>query len=77
MTIFWTYYLICLSYCFVMSFRNYRKFATPGDMNITPGLDAIVFLLLCWVLAPVDIFLTFVRLYKDAEQARRNATTIN
>jgi len=60
-----------------MSFRNYRKFATPGDMNITPGLDAIVFLLLCWALAPVDIFLTFVRLYKDAEQARRNATTIN
>ena len=42
-----------------------------GGLGITPGLDSIAFLLMCWVLAPVDIFLTWVRVYKEAEEARR------
>jgi len=25
----------------------------------------------CWILAPVDIFLTWVRVYREAEEARR------
>jgi hypothetical protein len=29
---------------------------------------------MCWALAPVDIFLTWVRVYKDAEEARRRAS---
>jgi hypothetical protein len=31
---------------------------------------------MCWVLAPVDVFLTWVRLYKEAEEARRNNTKV-
>jgi hypothetical protein len=47
-----------------------------GGLGITPGLDSLVFLIMCWVLAPVDVFLTWVRLYKEAEEARRNNTKV-
>ena len=43
-----------------------------GGLGITPGLDSLAFLIMCWVLAPVDVFLTWVRLYKEAEEARRD-----
>ena len=59
-----------------MSFLTYRKFSSDGLYG-TPALDSIVYVLLCWVLAPVDFFLTFVRLHKDAEQSRRNTLKIN
>ena len=32
---------------------------------------------MCWVLAPVDIFLTWVRVYKEAEEARRKHSDTN
>jgi hypothetical protein len=34
-------------------------------------LDTIAILLMCWALAPVDIFLTWVRVYKEADEARK------
>lgn len=63
---FLNYYLICLAYCFFMSFRSYK---TRGidPTKITPGLDSLVFLILAPVLAPVDLFLTWVRLYTEAK----------
>ena len=36
----------------------------------------IALLLMCWALAPVDLFLTWVRLYKEAEEVRRNNNKI-
>jgi len=44
-----------------------------GGLGITPGLDTLAFLIMCWVLAPVDVFLTWVRLYKEAEESRRRS----
>jgi hypothetical protein len=43
-----------------------------GGLGISPGLDSIALMLMCWVLAPVDIALTWIRLYKEAEESRRN-----
>jgi len=34
-------------------------------------LDVIMVLVMAWVLAPVDISLTWIRWYKEAEDARR------
>lgn len=42
-----------------------------GGLGVTPGMDAIAVVLLCWALAPVDFFLTWVRVYREAEEARR------
>ena len=69
---FFTYYLICLVYCLYMSFKKWNRDVRAGGLGISPGLDTLALLIMCWVLAPIDIFLTWVRLYKEAEEARRN-----
>lgn len=73
MGFFLTYYLICLTYCVIMSARKWNRDVRAGGLGITPGLDTMALLLMCWALAPVDIFLTWVRVYKEAEEARRRA----
>ena len=67
-----SYYLICLMYCLYMSFKKWNRDVMAGGLGISPGLDTLALLIMCWVLAPIDIFLTWVRLYKEAEEARRN-----
>lgn len=69
---FWTYYVACLIYCIIMSIRKWNRDAMAGGLGITPGLDTLGLLIMCWILAPIDIFLTWVRLYKEAEEVRRN-----
>jgi hypothetical protein len=76
MQVFWTYYVICLAYCIFMSVRRWNKDVMAGGLGISPGLDSLGLLLMCWVLAPIDIFLTWVRIYKEAEEARRNNTKV-
>lgn len=73
MGFFTTYYLICLAYCLYMSFKKWNREVGAGGLGITPGLDTMAMLIMCWALAPVDIFLTWVRVYKEAEEARRRA----
>jgi hypothetical protein len=67
---FLTYYLICFAYCLIMSLRKWNRDAMAGGLGISPGLDTMALLIMCWALAPVDIFLTWVRVYKEAEEAR-------
>lgn len=73
---FFTYYIICLIYCFYQLSNRYRKEMMPGGLGVTPAMDAIAVLALGWALAPVDFFLTWVRMYKEAEEARRNQTKL-
>jgi hypothetical protein len=72
MNIFWTYYIISFIYCAIMSIRKWNRDVMAGGLGISPGLESIALLLMCWALAPVDLFLTWVRLYKEAEESRRN-----
>ena len=69
---FWTYYLICFIYCLIMSVKRWNRNVMSGGLGISPGLDTLGIVIMCWILAPVDITLTWIRLYKDAEEARRN-----
>jgi hypothetical protein len=59
-----------------MSIRKWNKNVMAGGLGISPGLDSIALLMMCWILAPVDIFLTWVRLYKEAEESRRNQSSL-
>jgi hypothetical protein len=54
-----------------MSIRKWNRDVMAGGLGISPGLDSLALLIMCWILAPVDIFLTWVRIYKEAEEARR------
>ena len=76
MTIFWCYYVICIAYCFFQVSKSWRKNGLEGGLGITPGMDSIMILLLGWVLAPIDFFLTFTRLYSEAEKVRREKNSI-
>ena len=76
MNIFWTYYVISFIYCSIMSIKKWNRDVMAGGLGISPGLESIALLLMCWALAPVDLFLTWVRLYKEAEEVRRNNNKI-
>lgn len=76
MEIFWSYYVFCFLYCLIMSIRKWNKDVMAGGLGIQPGLDTLGLVIMCWILAPVDITLTWIRLYKDAEEARRRKSKI-
>ena len=59
-----------------MSVRRWSRDVMSGGLGISPGLDTLALLIMCWALAPVDVFLTWVRVYKEAEEARRKNTSV-
>ena len=48
----------------------------PGGLGINPGLDTLAVLFLAPVLMVVDVTLTWIRIYKEAEEARINREKI-
>jgi len=66
-----TFHIICIIYCFIQLIRKYRKIENPGMIGASPGLDAIMVVILAPALAIVDLSLTWIRIYKEAEEARR------
>ena len=76
MQLFWSYYVVCFIYCVIMSIRKWNRDVMSGGLGISPGLESMALIIMCWILAPVDVFLTWVRVYKDAEEARRNNSQI-
>jgi len=64
-----TYYIICIIYCF---YQLNKKYKTRGiDYGISPEMDAIMVLVMAWVLAPVDVSITWIKMVKEAEEAKR------
>ena len=74
---FFTYYIICVIYCFYQVFKNYKKRYDNSPAGNSPELDSIMVLIMAWVLAPVDVSLTWIRWYKEAEEARRRQDALN
>ena len=72
-----TYYVICVIYCFFQLFKTYRKRYSSDPTGQSPELDAIMVLMMGWVLAPVDASLTWIRIVKEAEEARRRQSKID
>ena len=69
------YYVICIIYCF---YQLNKKYKTRGiDYVTSPEMDSIMVLMMAWVLAPVDVSITWIRMVKEAEEARiRNQKNI-
>jgi len=61
-------------YCFYQLNKRYKR---SGVEYNSPELDAVMVVVMAWVLAPVDVSLTWIRWYKEAEQARRNQTKLD
>ena len=67
------FHIVCVLYCYYQLIKKYRKVANPGMIGVSPGLDLIMVLFLGPALAVVDLSLTWIRLYKEAEEARRRS----
>ncbi len=67
---FYIYYVICIIYCFVQLHKKYKRVGVES-MGNSPELDSIMVLVMAWILAPVDISLTWINMYKAAEEVRR------
>ena len=65
-----TYYLICVAYCFYQLFKNLSKRYDNTPTGASPELDTIRVIVMAWILAPIDVSLTWIRWYKEAEEAR-------
>jgi hypothetical protein len=65
-----TYYIICVIYCFYQLFVKLNHRYDDGPTGNSPELDSIMVLVMAWILAPIDVSLTWIRWYKDAESAR-------
>ena len=69
-----SYYAICIIYCFYQLNKRYKKSGTEYN---SPELDAIMVLVMAWILAPIDVSLTWIRWYREAEEARINQTKLD
>jgi EamA domain-containing membrane protein RarD len=70
-----TYYIICIAYCFYRLHRKYKKVGV--EYGTSPEMDSIMVLIMAWVLAPVDVSLTWINMVKEAEQARINQSKLD
>ena len=67
-----TYYVICVIYCFYQLYKNLNKRYDDTPSGNSPEMDAIMVLIMAWVLAPIDVILTWIRWTKNAEEKRKN-----
>jgi len=74
---FLTYYAICVIYCFCRLFVKYQKNYNPGMIGLSPGLDTLMVIVMAWILAPLDVSITWIKMVKEAEQARINQSKFN
>jgi hypothetical protein len=71
MNAFIVYYIICIIYCF---YQLNKKYVNRGiEYGTSPELDGIMVLVMAWVLAPIDVSITWIRMVKEAEEAKRRA----
>jgi len=68
-----TYYLICVVYCFYQLFSKYKQRYDGSLTSNSAELDTIMVIVMAWVLAPIDISLTWIRWVREAEEAKRRA----
>jgi hypothetical protein len=68
------FHIICIFYCYYQLIKKYKQLQNPGMIGVSPGLDAIMVVILAPALAIVDLSLTWIRMYREAEEARRRQT---
>lgn len=69
-----TYYIFCVIYCF---YQLHKRYKISGTTYSSPELDAIMVLVMAWILAPIDVSLTWIKRYQEAEAARINQSKID
>jgi hypothetical protein len=67
-------YILSIVYCLVQLRKRHMRNDLGGGIGTSPGLDTIMVVVLAPFLTLVDVSLTWIRIYKEAEEARRRGT---
>ena len=73
---FLTFYLVSIVYCIWRMTRSYMKTHGNNVIGSSPGLETLAIIVMAPVMMVVDVSLTWIRIYKDAEQSRRNNSSL-
>jgi hypothetical protein len=66
-------WVISAIYCVFKLFKRSKNISLDGVIGYSPGLEVVMVIILGPLLAIIDISLTWIRIYKDAEEARRRS----
>jgi hypothetical protein len=73
---FWIIYVLSVIYCvWRMTRSNVKRFGND-PVGATPGLETLAILAMAPVMMIVDVTLTWIRLYSEAETARRKNSSL-
>jgi hypothetical protein len=66
-------WILCAIYCLYKLYKRSKMSSYDGVIGYSPGLEVIMVIMIGPLLAIIDISLTWIRIYKEAEEARRRA----
>lgn len=70
-------WILCAIYCLYKLYKRSKMSSYDGVIGYSPGLEVIMVVILGPLLAIIDISLTWIRVYREAEEARRRAAEKN
>jgi len=70
-------WILCAIYCLYKLYKRSKMSSIDGVIGYSPGLEVIMVVILGPLLAIIDISLTWIRVYREAEEARRRASEKN
>jgi len=73
----WYIYIVSIAYCIWRMSKGYKRdFGSGNPIGPTPGLETLFIIPFAPVLAALDISLTWIRLIKESEEAKKNKDRI-
>ena len=72
----WYIYIASIVYCIWRMIASYKHHYGNSPIGPTPGLETLFILPFAPLLAAVDASLTWIRLVKEAEEAKRRNSKI-
>ena len=73
---YWLFHIVCVVYCLYKSYKSYAKTSNDGVIGTTPALDTLMIMFLAPILAVVDVSLTWIRLYREAYEVKKNRNKV-
>jgi hypothetical protein len=72
----WYIYIVSIAYCIWRMSVSYKHHFGNSPIGPTPGLETLFIIPFAPVLAIIDASLTWIRLVKEAEEAKRRSNRI-
>ena len=64
--------MLCVFYCVFKMYKSYVKRHGTDVIGVSPGLETLAIVALAPILTLVDVVMTWIRLYKDSGESKKN-----